>query len=235
MEHEFQDQYELERALTLMESSAFNFAYRFIQDSKVRESYIKQTQNLTKEYRHRVNSGQIAAVDAAKQVQSLRNEILEAQRLRSSDIGKSKAVSLKQTGLTFDELTNKYAEKKYGKSLNALSAAQKNQVYLEIVESAGRTRPSANAMAKKYSILGRSLLVVTIGVAVYNVTTADDKVKATAKEGAVIGGGIAGGAAGGAIAGLACGPGAPVCVTIGVFIGGALGALGADLSFGWIF
>lgn len=31
----------------------------------------------------------------------------------------------------------------------------------------------------------------------------------------------------GALAGLACGPGAPVCVTIGAFVGGALAAFGA--------
>ena len=46
---------------------------------------------------------------------------------------------------------------------------------------------------------------------------------------------FAGGAAGGALAGLACGPGVPLCVTVGVYVGGALGALGADYSFGWLF
>ena len=51
----------------------------------------------------------------------------------------------------------------------------------------------------------------------------------------VLGGGFAGGAAGGAIARLACGPRAPICVTVGVFVGGALGALGADVSLGWFF
>jgi len=45
---------------------------------------------------------------------------------------------------------------------------------------------------------------------------------------AVTGAGIAGGIAGGALAGLACGPGAPVCVTVGVFVGGALAAFGVD-------
>ncbi len=39
--------------------------------------------------------------------------------------------------------------------------------------------------------------------------------------------GIGGSIAAGALAGLACGPGAPVCVTIGAFVGGALAALGA--------
>lgn len=44
------------------------------------------------------------------------------------------------------------------------------------------------------------------------------------KEVAVTGAGIAGGA----LAGLACGPGAPVCVAIGAFVGGALAAFGTD-------
>ena len=48
---------------------------------------------------------------------------------------------------------------------------------------------------------------------------------------AVTGGGIAGGVAGGAVAGLACGPGAPVCVTVGAFVGGALAAFGIDYFF----
>ncbi|QCP13991.1 hypothetical protein FCL38_28915 [Pseudoduganella umbonata] len=43
--------------------------------------------------------------------------------------------------------------------------------------------------------------------------------------------GIGGSIAAGALAGLACGPGAPVCVTIGAFVGGALAAFGA--GFVW--
>ncbi|MCG8549250.1 MAG: hypothetical protein MI799_02480 [Desulfobacterales bacterium] len=58
---------------------------------------------------------------------------------------------------------------------------------------------------------------------------AENKVKATAREGVVIGGGFAGG---GAVAGLVCGPGALVCVTIGVLAGGAFGALSADFTSG---
>ncbi len=46
-----------------------------------------------------------------------------------------------------------------------------------------------------------------------------------------MGGGIAGGIAGGAAAGLVCGPGAPVCVGIGAFVGGALAAFGVSLFF----
>ncbi len=55
-----------------------------------------------------------------------------------------------------------------------------------------------NAAVSKYSTLGRGLWVVTIGVAVYNIAIAEDKVTATAKEGVIMDGGFAGGAAGGA-------------------------------------
>ena len=58
---------------------------------------------------HRVSSGVIKAEEAAKQVQGIRNQILEAQRLRTSDVGKAVAVKLKKTGLTLSELTDKHA------------------------------------------------------------------------------------------------------------------------------
>ncbi|MCM7169101.1 MULTISPECIES: hypothetical protein [Enterobacter] len=52
----------------------------------------------------------------------------------------------------------------------------------------------------------------------------DDKVSESGRQIAINGAGIAGAAAGGAMAGLMCGPGAPVCVLIGGFVGGALAA-----------
>lgn len=224
-----------ETELSLLESEALNFATRFIKDAKVRASYIQQTQRLTREYRAMVATGTISPDAAAHEVNALRNQILAAQRLQSSDIGLAKAVGLKKEGLTLAQLTEKYARSKFGASFESLSEASRNEVYLEIIDSAGRARPAVNAAATRLGRLGRGLIVVSIGVAIYNVSQAKDKPKAIAREGVVFGGGFAGGAAGGALAGLACGPGAPICVTIGVFVGGALGAMGADVAFGWAF
>lgn len=75
---------------------------------------------------------------------------------------------------------------------------------------------------------GRSLIVLSLAISVYTVATAEDKVDAAAQEASVAGAGVAGGIAGGALAGLACGPGAPVCVSVGAFVGGALAAFGVD-------
>lgn len=229
------DRSELEAALSQLESAAVNFSQRFISDGRIRTSYIRQTKELTHAYRSKVASGALSAEEAAKQVQMIRNEILEAQRLRTSDIGRAMAVNLKNSGPTLTELAEKYAKNKFGTSFANLSATNQNKVFLEIIESSGRSRPAMNVTADRLSKLGRSFVVVTVGIAVYNIAASEDKTKATAREGVIIGGGFAGGAAGGAVAGLVCGPGAPLCVTIGVFIGGALGALGADFTFGWVF
>lgn len=77
---------------------------------------------------------------------------------------------------------------------------------------------------------GRGLFVLTIAIAVYHIATAEDKVRASANEGVAIGGGMAGATALGA-AGLFCGPAAIACVPIGIFVGGVIGAVGADWAF----
>jgi len=79
--------------LSQMEAEAFAFAYRNINDGRVRQSYIHQTAQLSQEYRAKVKAGALPAEEAARQVQSIRNEILAAQRLQSSDIGRAKAVT----------------------------------------------------------------------------------------------------------------------------------------------
>lgn len=224
----------LEQALSQLESAAFNFSQRSINDSNIRQQYVTQTRKLSSEFRTKVAAGTISAEAAAKTVNVIRNEILASSRLRSSDIGKSAAVNLKKTGLAFTELVTKYAKQRFGKPFSYLSPTQQNIIFQDIIESAGRSRISVNSAARGISNLGRGLLFVTLSIAVYNVATAEEKGKAVVREGAVIGGGFAGGAAGGVLAGLACGPGAPICVTLGVFVGGALGSYSANLSFGWL-
>ncbi len=232
---ESHDKARLETALHQMEVTALNFAQRFINDGPVRMEYIRQTKKLSKEYRAKVNAGSMTVREAARQAQEIRNQILDTQRLRSSDIGRAVAENLKKRGKTLPELMEKYAQEKFGKPFKTLSIENQNKVYLEIINSAGRPAPKVSSAASKFSKLGRSLLVVTVGIAVYNITTAEDKLEATAKEGVVLGAGFLGSAGGGMLAGLACGPGAPVCMAIGVFLGGSLTALGADYAFEWYF
>lgn len=224
----------VEHAVRTLESEALNFAMRFIRDSNVRLNYLAEIRKFSQQILSEVRQGGLSYGEGAKQANEMRNSIMEASRIKSSDIGRAQAISLKSKGLLLEELTEKYAQQFFKKSSSALSEAERNQVFLEIIKAAGRDRSRETARALRFGKLGKGLWVLTIGIAVYNVTTAEDKTEAVTREGVGIGGGMLGGAAGGAAAGLACGPGAPVCVTVGVFVGGALGALGADLSFDWL-
>lgn len=224
---------ELDLALQMLEAEAANFARIFIQDSNVRFNYMKQTRAMSAEIRALHDVGKITASEGARRAVDLRNLILDAGRLKSSSIGRAEAVKTKARGKTLGELLTKYSNDKFKKPFLKLNTQQQHQVYLEIIDAAGRPNPKYNAIATKMSKLGKGFAVLTFGIAVYNITTAEDKTEAALKEGATIGGGIVGGMAAGAATGLVCGPGAPICSGVLVFVGGALGALGVDLAFDW--
>ena len=174
--------------------------------------------------------GKISWKQAAAEAQEVRNIIMSMIRDKSTPIGKAMAQALKSEGKTLNELIAKKTQAMFGKDIlfDALKTEQKNSVYSEIVKSAGKSNPKVNLSMQRLSSAGRGLIFLSVGVSVYNVVTAEDKVKEAAKEVTVTGGGIVGGMAGGALAGLACGPGAPICVTVGVFIGGGLAAFGVS-------
>lgn len=155
---------------------------------------------------------------------------MEAQRAKTSSIGLSIARFMKKEGKTLAELEAKYADKLYGKTFVVLKPNQKNDVWRLIVQKSGEPQARASNGAKWVGRAGRGLFVLTITIAVYHIATAEDKVRAAANEGVAVGGGVAGATALGS-AGLVCGPAAIACVPIGVFVGGVLGAMGADWAF----
>jgi len=219
----------LYKALEDLKATANNFAIRFINDDSARIKYNKVVKQMTEEVLLEYNSGRITALQGAEKAQTARNIIMDQIRKITSDIGKAEAVKMKSKGKTLYELENYKAYKLYNRPFEALTTTEKNRVWLDIV----RSQPDSkfNLKVRKLGRVGRLLVVLTLAVAVYNITTADDKATAAEREAVTVGGGFLGGAAGGAVAGLACGPGAPVCSTIGVFIGGILGAIGSDFLY----
>lgn len=170
--------------------------------------------------------GDVSAAAARLSVDPrLRLEYSKRIKEMSADL-RAKAERLKSEGKTLNELVAKKAKALFGPqaNFNSLSEIQKNQIYAGIVESAGKSNPQVNMKMMQLSRIGRGLIVLSIAISVYEIYTADDKVSESGRQIAINGAGIAGAAAGGAMAGLMCGPGAPVCVLIGGFVGGALAA-----------
>ena len=219
-----------EATIRALQGDVTNAGAHLIIDAQVRRLYAEQIRAMAEAMRAEVERGRLTWYQAATQAQETRNVIMELMRRRSTPVGRAEAERLKKTGKTLNELI---AGKTYelhgsGATFEKLTAYQKDQVYAEIVKSSGHSRPNLTARMSKLAVAGRGLIVLSLAVSVYNVANADDKVGVVKKEAAVNGAGIAGGIAGGALAGLACGPGAPACVVIGAFAGGALAAFGVD-------
>ncbi|WLQ14785.1 hypothetical protein O5O45_02390 [Hahella aquimaris] len=215
-------------AIRQFEIQAVNFGQRFIQDSNVRRMYMEKTKAYAESLKDLVNSRQMSPSEAAQAANQMRNEIMEWARTKSSDIGRAKARALKAKGLDLDVLCDKYAKRLFSKSFSQLSKADQDHVFLQIVESSGRANPKVSAKAIRLGKAGRALWLLSAGIAIYNIASAEDKTRATGREAANLGGGFAGGAAGGAVAGLWAGP---VGVAIGAVVGGVLGSIVADEAY----
>ena len=217
---------QFDAAINALQGDVAAAAARLSVDPRLRLDYSKRIKEMAEDLRSRANLGLITWEQAAREAQEMRNLIMEMIRTRSTPLGRAMAEQIKSSGKTLNELVAKKATSMFGPKANfaTLSEMQKNQVYASIVESAGKSNPKVNLKMLQLSRAGKGLIVLSIAISVYEIYTAEDKVTGTGKQLAVNGAGIAGGAAGGALAGLVCGPGAPVCVLIGGFVGGALAA-----------
>lgn len=223
----------LEDSIQAFNATAINFALESISDVRVRRDYITSIQQVSRELREAVSRGELTPRAAAQRAQDLRNQVMQIARLRTSYLGRALAEAKKAAGRPLNYLIEKYSAQLYRRPFLSLGQAERNRVFLEIVEAAGRDSVPDTLEVIKRGRLGRGILVVSLAIVFYNIASAENKWAAAREEGMILGGGILGGAAGGAAAGLVCGPGAPVCVTIGAFIGGVAGALGADFAHDW--
>lgn len=222
-----------EDAVRALESAIPNAGVHLIIDTKARVIYRKRARAMSSELRSRALAGKITWLEAAKEAQQTRNIIMGILRQQSTAVGRAFAEKLKRQGKNLNELIGNKTTEIFGESANfhQLTEMQRNRVYANIVKAAGKSRPSINRLMYKLSRAARGLIFLSVALSIYAIATADNKVRALEKEASITGASVVGGMAGGAIAGLACGPGAPVCVTVGAFVGGALAAFGVSICW----
>ncbi|MGF1462266.1 MAG: hypothetical protein ACFB2Z_03715 [Maricaulaceae bacterium] len=224
------DEQSFETVVQVFQSELAALGAQFAWDGSVRTAYAQEIKKMASTLRRQAIEGRISWAQAASEATQTRNATMQIARYRTSPIGLSIAKEIKAQGPTLNALIGQRTIKLYGANarFDNLTAAQKNVVYRAVIEGAGRSNPQVNTLMRRLGAAGRGMLFLSLGVAVYAIATAEDPVDAAVREGAVfaagVAGGVAGSAAAGAVAGLACGPGAPVCVVIGAFIGGGLAA-----------
>jgi hypothetical protein len=225
---------QLEQALHDLEATANSFATRLIRIAQVRSEYVAQIHEMSQSIRAAVEAGELSPARGAELANQQRNQILEMARLRDYDLGRSLARQLKAKGITLEQSIAKAMKKLglEGMPFERLSGEQQRQVYLEIVEAAGRSRPAVTARIPRLRWAGRGLWLATLAIAAYNIGTAENPWWQTGREGANIAGGFGGGFVGGAAMGAAGGVWVgPIGVAVGVVVGGILGALLADHAY----
>jgi hypothetical protein len=224
------DRSAFESAIQALEADIANAGSHIAVDAKARPIYARQIWATADDLRLQATSGRITWAQAASQAQEIRNVVMDVIRRRSTPVGRAITQRLKAEGKSLNELIARKTVQLFGpaSTFSRLSPADQNAVYAEIVKSAGKSNPQVTALMRRFSRAGRGLLFLSLALSVYDVAMAEDKTRVASRELAVTGAGIGGGIASGALAGLACGPGAPVCVAVGAFVGGALAAFGMD-------
>jgi len=225
-----------DNAISTLKAEILNVGTHLAWDATARNLYVNEIRKTAEELIRQVESGGKIAGEkatwakAAAEAHKLRNDTVDIMRDKSSPVGRAYAQRLKPEGKKLTILiAEKVAEKYPGARFEHLSTAQRNNVYAAVVKSSGKSRQKVTNAMRRWSGIGRGLIILSVAISVYNVTVAEDKTQAIAREASIAGAGIAGGIGGGALAGLACGPGAPICVTVGMFVGGALAAFGISL------
>jgi hypothetical protein len=224
----------LEAALRDLETTANSFAVRLIRMAEVRAAYVEQIREMSQSIRAAVEAGELSADRGAEIANQMRNEILTMQRTRDFDLGRALAQQMKSKGVALEEAIERAMRNLgfEGRPFNQLTGEQQRQVYLEVVESAGRSRPRVTQAIPRMRWAARGLWLATLAIAAYNIGTAENPWWQTGREAANIAGGLGGGFVGGAAMGAAGGIWAgPIGVGVGIVVGGILGALLADHAY----
>jgi len=222
----------LDTAIAAMEGAATRFSLDAINDANVRSSYMANIRRVSQQAKSDVMAGKVSSLEAVEYCYEMRNKIMAEHRDFTSAQGLAKAEKLKTAPPSLTNLLDKYAQNKYNLNYEQLSEAQKKEVHYRIIESSGRDNAKISRGTQRMRIIGKVGILVTATIATYEILTADNKVKETARQGLIIGSGAAGGFLAGLGVSALCGPGAPFCaiavILIGSTVGGVAGSFTAD-------
>jgi hypothetical protein len=167
-----------------------------------------------------------------------RNAIMETIRMQTSPTMLAWARNIKIKGKEFEELLDKYTkELKYADKFSSIKdETQKANVYMRVFERSGKPSTGVNINMQIASVSCKALIVATYAIAIYNIYNAQDRVSETILQASILSGAYAGGELAGGTASVLCTTTTaayPICVTVSVFIGAAMGGILGEKIYGW--
>lgn len=218
-----------------------NFALQLVRNYTLRKDYMTKIREHSTEISNRVT--EVAENNAsemenlAKEAYNFRNAKLEAIRQRQTPASRQFSISLKESGIGFEDLIRRYQNKRNFSGLfNDLEDAQKILVYEDIIQASGRSRFLVNVLSEVVGAAGIALIIFTAGIMVWDLFTANDIFEAATRDAVVtvaaVGGALVGEIVGVTVA-IAAGASAAFALMAGI-ITGFIGAFLIGEFTGWL-
>jgi hypothetical protein len=211
--------------------AAEKLAHMFAPDAALREGYMKEVRAGVDAILAQMRSGKLTPGQAAFEASKLRNALLDATRKDLSPAAAALSRFMKEEGVKFPALLQKYSQKLFAKTPKELTPAEGEKVLLAIAERAGVTNAWVNRLGTAAAKAGPYLKALGMAMAIVQVATAEDP-KREAVKAVAAWAGFEAGAWAGAAAAPACGPAAPACLVVFPLVFGLVGSILADKAAG---
>ncbi|KAH8803563.1 hypothetical protein F5884DRAFT_888917 [Xylogone sp. PMI_703] len=147
----------------------FSALFSFFQD-EYHETIQTASQNTLEDY----TKGLITAGTAIEKAHGERNNAMSRMREKTKPTGLLIAKLWKRATLPRSYYLERNALKNFNKPFEALSLEEKNETYIETVKSAGRPQLPMTRVLKVASIATKLGLIVSVGVSLQKIMSADD-------------------------------------------------------------
>ncbi|KAL5707648.1 hypothetical protein ACHQM5_018524 [Ranunculus cassubicifolius] len=159
-------------------SYATNFALQTVQNYTLRNNYLNEISEHSKALikgLQELDPENVTNVQRlAKDAVLYRNAMLEYTRKYQSPASRNFSKWLKDSGIKFDELVQRYQNKlEFEGPFKDLEDFQKLKVYNEVISASGRGNVQVNEISTAMGIAGFAVLILTAGMMVWDIFTSD--------------------------------------------------------------
>ncbi len=154
-------------------------AFNSVRNMKLRSEYINKISGNATKYINQINSDELTPEQLealAKEAVDARNVALEATRAKLARTSRYFSETLKREGATYDSLTERYSQRKFGKSFSELTDSEKSLVFGDIIEASGRSNTIVNLLSEVTGAFGIAALIIALGTIVWDVVTSNTPV-----------------------------------------------------------
>ncbi|KAK1296858.1 hypothetical protein QJS10_CPB15g02096 [Acorus calamus] len=176
---------------------SLNYGLQTVRNYTLRINYLNKITDHSKTLMKALDEldpeNQTDVASLAKDVTLYKNAMIEYSKKYQSPASKNYSKWIKDTGLTFPDLVNRYQmELDFDGLFTDLLDKKKLQVYVKIIEVSGRGKIAVEGLSNAFEVLGMAVQVLTAGMMVWEIFSSDHVLQTVTRD-AVVAAASAGG------------------------------------------